>query len=278
MSVKEALEERYHTPLTRFGRGSEARTYRGNGLVFKVYAPKECNSALREYRNIIRAGLSGWAKEHFLLEGHGIFVIREYPGQPLSPQNVNDAAIEHLAQFFDRLHTVHEPGETNRDVLEYRLELFTEWLSAIPEAMKLVAQIRAQLDELVGIPLSFCHKDPWAGNILLKNPDTDGGFPPALVVDWARAAGEDPARDLAIFKTGSLDQLGDSAATRYLGQMVNLHHKADELWARLRLWIPLTYLHDLYWFRRNEPQGFEAALAEKLPRALKYYEAGNTVH
>lgn len=271
MSVKEALEARYHTPLTRFGRGSEARTYRGGGLVFKVYAPRESNSALREYRNFGRAGLGGWAVEHFLLEGHGIFVLREYPGTPLGPENVNDAAIEHLARFFDRLHRIREPGETNRDVLEYRLELFTEWLSDVPDALGLIGRLKNRLDELVGVPLSFCHKDPWAGNILLKNPEVDGGFPPALVVDWARAAGEDPARDFAIFKTGSLDPLGEVRAKRYLEHMVNLQRDPQGLWARLHLWIPLTYLHDLYWFRRNEPDGFAAAMREKLPRALEFY-------
>jgi thiamine kinase len=271
VSVKEALETRYNTLLTRFGRGSEARTYRGGGLVFKVYAPKESNSALREYRNIVRAGLKSWAVDHFLLEGYGIFVLKEYPGKPLSPENTNDQAIEHLAEFFDHLHRNREPGETNRDVLEYRLELFTEWLSDIPEALGLIGGLKSRLEELVGIPLSFCHKDPWAGNILLKNLEAEGEYPPALVVDWARAAGEDPARDFAIFKTGSLDQFGEVQAKRYLEHMVNLQRDAQDLWARLHLWIPLTYLHDLYWFRRNEPNGFEAAMKEKLPRALEFY-------
>lgn len=271
MSIREALEGRYQTQLSRFGRGSEARTYRGNGLVFKVYPPQESNSALREYRNMLRAGLKEWAVEHFLLEGHGIFVLKEYPGSPFSPEHFTPSALANLADFFDRLHSIREPGETNRDVLEYRLELFTEWLTGIPEAIGLIDEIKSRLDKLVGIPLSFCHKDPWAGNILLKNPEVDGQYPPALVVDWARAAGEDPARDLAIFKTGSLDLLGEAQARRSLKQMVELHSKSGELWARLQLWVPLTYLHDLYWFKRKDPAGFEAALADKLPRALGFY-------
>lgn len=277
MSVKEALESRYQTHLTRFGQGSEARTYRGGGMVFKVYAPQESNSALREYRNMVRAGLKEWAVEHFLLEGHGIVVLKEYLGEPFSAQALTEAALSNLAQFFDQLHSIREPGETNRDVLEYRLELFAEWLSDIPEAIQLISEIKKRLDELVGIPLSFCHKDPWAGNILLKNPTVDGDYPPALVVDWARAAGEDPARDIAIFKTGSLDLLGEAESRQYLRQMVSQHRQRQELWGRLQLWIPLTYLHDLYWFKRKEPTGFAAALAAKLPRALDCYQNFETI-
>jgi aminoglycoside phosphotransferase (APT) family kinase protein len=171
------------------------------------------------------------------------------------------------------LHRIKEPGQTNRDVLEYRLELFSEWLNEIKDARWLIEQLKNRLDEMVGVPLSFCHKDPWAGNILLKNPGAQGDQPPALVVDWARAAGEDPARDLAIFKTGSLDLLGEAEARRRLRQMVNQHHQGQELMSRLRLWVPLTYLHDLYWFRRNEPGGFEAAMTDKLPRGLEFYRS-----
>lgn len=266
-----ALQERYQTKLTPLGQGSEAHTYHGNGLVFKVYSPKDSNSALREARNMSRSGLGEWVVGHFLLDGHGILLLKEYPGKPFSSGAVNDEVIEYLAQFFNRLHQIKEPGQTNRDVLEYRLELFSEWLTDIKDAVWLIAQLKSRLDEMVGVPLSFCHKDPWAGNILLKNPGVEGDYPPALVVDWARAAGEDPARDLAIFKTGSLDLLGEAEARRRLRQMVSLHHECDGLMHRLQLWVPLTYLHDLYWFRRNEPSGFEAAMADKLPRGLDFY-------
>lgn len=272
MNWLNTLQERYQTQLTPFGQGSEARTYRGGGLVFKVYPPKDSNSALREARNMSRAGLGEWVVSHFLLEGHGVFVLKEYPGKPFSPDAVSDGVIEHLAQFFNRLHQVKEPGQTNRDVLEYRLELFSEWLTDIKDAVWLISQLKNRLDEMIGIPLSFCHKDPWAGNILIKNVEAKGDHPPALVVDWARAAGEDPARDLAIFKTGSLDLLGESESRRRLRQMVDLHDEGDQLWQRLQLWVPLTYLHDLYWFRRNEPAGFEAAMRDKLPRGVEFYK------
>jgi thiamine kinase len=268
-----ALQERYQTKLVPYSTGSEARTFHGNGLVFKVYAPKDSNSALREARNMSRAGLGEWVVTHFLLEGNGVLVLKEYPGKPFSQEAINDKAIEHLADFFDRLHQIKEPGQTNRDVLEYRLELFSEWLKDIPEGLWLIQQLKSRLDQLVGIPLSFCHKDPWAGNILLK-AQPQGEYPPALMVDWARASGEDPARDLAIFKTGSLDLLGESEARRRLRQVVDLHHQGDALWQRLRLWVPLTYLHDLYWFRRNQPQGFEEAMKNKLPRGLEFFKGG----
>ncbi len=271
MEIIPALESLYGFPITPYGQGSEARTFRGGGKVFKVFNPKQSNTALREARNMNRAGLGEWVSEHFLLQGYGVLVMREFEGAPMRTLP-SERDIAFIGRFFDQLHQSKEPGSTNRDVLEYRLELFQEWLRDVPEAIDLAKEIAVRLDELVGVPLSFCHKDPHAGNVLIRAAELgEDVLPPALVIDWARAAGEDPARDLAIFKTGSLDQFSESDSRRLLRVVLDQHQGRQALAARLGLWVPLTYLHDLYWFKRNEPSGFEAALKEKLPRAVAFY-------
>lgn len=51
--------------------------------------------------------------------------------------------------------------------------------------------------------------------------------------------------------------------------MARLYPK--EVRERLAFYVPLTYLHDLHWFRTKEPQGFPQALEEKLPKALAFF-------
>jgi thiamine kinase len=120
--------------------------------------------------------------------------------------------------------------------------------------------LEPRLPRLAGVPRAFAHNDLWAGNVLVAR---DGAV---LVVDWSRAGGEDPARDLAILTTGSLSLLPQARCLEALRKIVRRYPDPEGIWERLGIWIPLTFLHDLYWFRDKEPQGFEAALADKLPR------------
>jgi thiamine kinase len=128
--------------------------------------------------------------------------------------------------------------------------------------------------EVAGTPQAFCHRDPHAGNILLKHPEAQG-VPEALVVDWVRAQPDDPARDLAILTTGTLVLLGEEKAIAALQSIVRRYREPKALWRRLRFWVPLTYLHDMHWFRTKEPTGFEAAVADKMPKALRFYQDFN---
>jgi thiamine kinase len=277
--IKRQLEQRYHTPLTPLVSGAEARTFAGDSLVFKIYSPEAAwpeqpvgiYAARLEALNMTKAGLGSWVVEALEIAGHGVFITRRYPGQNFEPARFSPAALESLAGFFRRLHQIKEPGVVSRTRLEDRLGQFGGTLCDLTEACKLVEALRQHLDEIAGTPQAFCHRDPHAGNILLKNPGVKGQIPEALVVDWVRAQPDDPARDLAILTTGTLDLLGEQAALEALRYIVQGYPDAQTLWPRLRFWVPLTYLHDMHWFRTKEPSGFAAAVADKMPKAWHFY-------
>lgn len=274
------LEQRYQVKLHPIGAGSEARTFAADGLVFKVYGPTPVwegqpaglYAARLEVLNMTKAGLGDWAVEVFELQKHGILVSRRYPGHNFSPGRFSQAALTSLAGFFRQLHQIREPGVVSKSRLEARLSQFGGTLHDLPDARELVWCLRQHLDEVAGTPQAFCHRDPHAGNILLKDQGTNSGVPDALVVDWVRAQPDDPARDLAILTTGTLVLLGEAEALGALQHIVTFYPDAPTLWSRLRFWVPLTYLHDMHWFRTKEPSGFEAAVAEKMPRAMRFYE------
>ncbi|AEB12314.1 aminoglycoside phosphotransferase [Marinithermus hydrothermalis DSM 14884] len=264
------LEARFGFPLTLVGDGLEARVLRGGPYVFKVYAPPERALVRREARNMARAGLSERVVEVLddaTLDGYGALIMQAFEGQPLTAARFNDRVLAYLSGFLQRLHTLPEAGRTSSTELAARLDAFAQALRDLPEATELIQQLKGHLAQVGGVTHRFSHRDLWAGNILVR----EGGE--ILIVDWARAGGEDPARDLAILKTGTLDLLGEAAATHTLRRIVRQYPEPQALWARLRFYVPLTYLHDLYWFRTKHPEGFAEAVRDKLPRARRFYEA-----
>lgn len=285
MEILPALEARYRLQLTPLVGGAEARIFAGNGLVFKVYPPETPSwqpggiyAARLEALNMTKAGLEDWVIEAFPLHGHGILVSRRYPGSSFVPEHFSSRALSCLAQFFVQLHAIREPGVLSRSRLLARLSQFGGTLYDLPKAQQLVGWLWQHVEEVAGTPQAFCHRDPHAGNILLKDPDTGTSLaearslPEALVVDWVRAQPDDPARDLAILTTGTLVLLGEEKAIMALQSIVRSYPEPESLWPRLRFWVPLTYLHDMHWFRTKEPAGFEAAVADKMPKALRFYQ------
>lgn len=249
-------------PLKPLGRGLEARVFAGNGRVFKVYKPKERDLAFKEAKNLARAGLGTWVLGVEVLEaGHGVLILKRFPGAPFAPERFDDRALASLGAFLLRLHRLPEAGALDLNAIQERLLRFKSALSGVLGAPEVAARIEPRLVLLEGVRPVFCHTDLWAGNVLLAE---DGQ---TFVVDWARARGEDPARDLAILKTGSLDLLGHSTALDALRRIVRRYPEPQALWARLGFWIPLTYLHDLYWFLTKAPEGLEEAIRTKLPLA-----------
>jgi thiamine kinase len=284
VEILPALEARYQMHLTPLVDGADARTFAGDGLVFKVYSPETPSwqpggiyAARLEALNMTKAGLGEWVVEAFPLNHHGILVIKRYPGSNFVPERFTNQALDCLAQFFVQLHTIREPGVVSQARLQDRLSQFGGTLHDLPQAQQLVGWLWQQVEEVAGTPQAFCHRDPHAGNILLKNPGAAASaaeartLPEALVVDWVRAQPDDPARDLAILTTGTLVLLGEEKATRALQAIVRRYPQPESLWPRLRFWVPLTYLHDMHWFRTKEPPGFEAAVADKMPKALRFY-------
>ena len=249
-------------PLNPLGRGLEARVFAGNGRVFKVYKPKERELAFKEAKNLARAGLGDWVLGVEVLEaGHGVLILRRFAGEPFSPERFDDRSLASLSAFLLRLHRLPEAGALDARAIGERLLRFQSALAEIPGAREVAERIAPRLALLEGVRPGFCHTDLWAGNVLLAD---DGQ---TFVVDWARAKGEDPARDLAILKTGSLDLLGPETGLDVLRRIVRRYPEPQALWARLGFWIPMTYLHDLYWFLTKAPEGLKEAIRTKLPLA-----------
>lgn len=285
MEILPALEARYQMQLTPLVGGAGARTFAGNGLVFKVYPPETSSwqpggvyAARLEALNMTKAGLGDWVIEAFTLHQYGILVSKRYPGSSFVPERFSDRALSCLAQFFVQLHAIREPGVISRSRLADRLNQFGSTLYDLPQAQQLVGWLWQHVDEVAGTPQAFCHRDPHAGNILLKHPGADESLAPArplpeaLLVDWVQAQPDDPARDLAILTTGTLVLLGEEKAIVALQTIVGYYPQPELVWPRLRFWVPLTYLHDMHWFRTKEPAGFKAAVADKMPKALRFYQ------
>ncbi|WP_298628268.1 aminoglycoside phosphotransferase family protein [uncultured Thermus sp.] len=256
--------------LTPLG-GFEARVYTDGDQVYKVYRPQEAHLAALEARRMARAGLGSLVLGVAQVAGHGVLITRRFPGEPFTPKFFTPKALAALSHLFLSLHRLPEPGYVEHQELQERLELFAESLHEIPEARSLIQALKREVGMAAGVERRFCHRDAWAGNLLLKVPESpfqEG--PEVLLVDWVRSGGDDPARDLALLKTGSLDLLGEEAARKVLFRLARFYPR--EVRERLAFYVPLTYLHDLHWFRTKKPEGFQEALEEKLPRALGFFQ------
>ncbi|GHF30187.1 aminoglycoside phosphotransferase (APT) family kinase protein [Deinococcus metalli] len=251
------LEARYGT-LTPMDSGMQSRVYaaRGGEVVVKVYRNRRGDHA-REAENLRRAGMAHMVVDVVQADGIEALIMRRFAGRPLRAEDI-PRALPSLRAALGALHRdVH--GTVDLGKVEQRLRRFRSALAAFP------------LDDLFGAverPLeagrlahaaSFCHLDLWQDNILIS----DGGE--VLLIDWTKAAYDDPLRDLALLKTGTLDLLPPDDA---MAAALSFLPGADRATlARYRAYIALTTLHDLYWFLMNEPYEFEAQRARKVPRA-----------
>ncbi len=266
-ALKGLLPQEGFARLTPLG-GFEARVYTDGERVYKVYKREEAHLAALEAKRMARAGLGDLVLGVVEAEGQGVLVTRRFPGRPFSPEGFTAKTLPALSHLFLSLHRLPEPGEVGREELLERLESFCESLGAVLEARALLEALKREVDLAAGVARRFCHRDAWAGNLLLKEPGAEGLE--VILVDWVRAGGDDPARDLALLKTGSLDLLGEERAREALFRLARLYPK--EVRERLAFYVPLTYLHDLHWFRTKRPEEFPEALKEKLPKALAFFQ------
>ncbi|MFC4636819.1 phosphotransferase family protein [Deinococcus hohokamensis] len=251
------LEARFG-PLTPMDSGMQSRVYttQDAALVVKVYRNQQGHHCL-EADNMRRAGMGDWVVDAVEADGVEALILRRFPGRPLRAADLPRA----LPALRDIVATLHRQrhGHVNLRRVQDRLRRFHSALAAYPlddlfEAVELPLE-RGQLDG----PASFCHLDLWQDNILI---DGDGRV---LVIDWTKAAWDDPLRDLALLKTGTLDLLGADESLH--AALSFLPDTGEATLRRYRAYLALTTLHDLYWFLMNEPYEFEGERARKVPRA-----------
>ncbi len=255
MSRYPTLEARYG-PLTPFDQGADGRVFAAGDVVIKVFRGHS-GEHQQEARNMRRAGFGQNILEAMEVDGADVLVMRRFNGTPPGPQDV-PRVVQPVGAFMRDLHARRE-GTVDLGRLRARLRRFRPALAAYP----LTALFEAVEEPLergeLAVPAAFCHLDLWADNILLNRETGE-----VRVIDWTRAHPDDPIRDLALFKTGTLDLLPrDEAFARALDLLPDEPHAL----VRLRAYLAHTYLHDLYWFLMNEPYAFDQAYAEKLPRA-----------
>jgi aminoglycoside phosphotransferase (APT) family kinase protein len=219
-----------------------------------------------------RAGLGEWVLDTLevqpealpqleLREPVEVLVMRRFPGHPIRPEEIG-AALPALGAFLRQLHTIHG-SSVDLESLRAKLERFDTSLSALSiraDLEPLFAFVRKALrGDALRVTSSLCHLDLWSSNVLFAPPDR------VLVVDWHKSAYDDPARDYALFFTGTLELLPVREARDFILRLTDAEGVTD----RLLPYIALSTLHDLYWFQTKQPDGFTAALNLKLPRTLE---------
>lgn len=242
-------------PLERLGGGVHSRVYTAGDYVVKIYRNFLGWHEL-EASNMRRAGLGDWVVETLEADDAQVLILRRFAGRPVTAAEL-PGVLPDLQEFLRGLHADRQ-GDVDLARVRERLRRFRTALSggglddlfdAVEEPLR-----RGQL----AARASFCHLDLWSDNILVS------GSGELLVIDWTRASLDDPIRDLALLKTGTLDLLSPAASVDAALALL-----PDEPGARVRLraYIAHTYLHDLYWFLMREPYEFDAQRAIKVPRA-----------
>lgn len=265
------LEARYG-PLTPMDSGMQSRVYttQDGAAVVKVYRNRK-GQHRTEARNMLQAGMGGWLLGVTEADGVEALIMRRFAGHPLAAADV-PRALPHLRQIVATLHS-QQGGRVDLDRVRERLMRFRSALAAYPLS-DLFGAVELPLERgLLDQKAVFCHLDMWHDNILITDaPDAArsaqegaGQAEEVLLIDWTRADWDDPLRDLALLKTGTLDLLG---AGRSLEAALSfLPDRAPATLTRYRAYLALTTLHDLYWFLMNEPYEFDTQMEFKVARA-----------
>lgn len=263
--IFETLEQEFGH-LERIGGGFQSRVYAVIGTngqperIIKVFRESIGLNRLEAF-NMVRAGFGDWVLGARNLNGLELLEIRHLPGKPLEADDIVKA-MQGMTSFLHKLHAHIGFESVNLAGVRAKLERFRRTLTE-PDHEPLFKLVRNALQlGTLEVEARLCHLDLHSANILMTE---DGRV---LVVDWTRSDWDDPARDIAIFTTGTLDQLEVETAFE-LGFGLA---KTEGVQARFGAYIALQTLNDLHWFRTRNPTGYEQAHAIKLPRALKILE------
>ncbi|HWG85337.1 MAG TPA: phosphotransferase, partial [Deinococcales bacterium] len=238
----------------------------------RVYVQREKGRVLKAYREA--TGLNRLEAEHMRRAGHEewllgtreiggleVLELRYFPGRPACDADFRPV-LPRLAQTLERLHSIRGPRAVDVRAVVERAERFHAALGDERLDSLLAAVREAAEGGVLDAPTSLCHLDLWCANILCAASGE------VLVVDWGRSGWDDPARDVAILKTGTLDALPAEEAEATALAMAG----GEGVRERLPAYVALQTLNDLDWYRRHEPRELEAELGRKLPRALRLLE------
>jgi hypothetical protein len=252
--------------VQRIGGGFQSRVYAVIGTdaepkrIIKVYREAIGLNRLEAF-NMVRAGFGEWVLGARNLNGLELLEVKHFPGEPLGANDIV-RAMPALTGFLQKLHAHVGFEGVNLAGVRAKLERFRRTLTE-PEHEPLFNLVRKSLQlGTLEVEARLCHLDLHSANILVAE---DGRV---LVVDWTRSDWDDPARDLAIFTTGTLDQLKVETAFELGFELA----KTEGVQARFGAYIALQTLNDLHWFRTRNLAGYEQAHAIKLPRALRILE------
>lgn len=248
--------------LTLIGGGYHSRVYANDrDQIIKVYKHNLGMHHL-EAANMTRAGLGNWLVGTFEVAGQEALVMKRFAGAPVDVLSIK-AALPALGAFLRQIHQEQfEPIDLSP--LKRKLELFQNSLRAYATSLEpYFACLENALQQgILETNSSFCHLDLWFENILFNPPNQ------VRVVDWHKAALDDPARDYAILFTGTLELLPIAQATQAILELSRL----EGVDKRLPAYVALTTLHDLHWFSEKQPEGFQAAFDLKVPRVTWFLE------
>lgn len=271
--------ETIYGPVKRLGGGAHSRVFRlmaeGEGFgpgerIVKVYRRADGMNEI-EAGNMRRAGLDEWVigTRGPWTGGPEVLVLRYFPGTPITAAQIA-SGLEQLSSFLRGLHAHRAGRAVNLQPVRDKLRLFRSSLviEDRPLLKPLFGAVQEALESgVLEVEARLCHLDLWRANVLYGNGSPSGGR--VLVVDWGRSNWDDPARDHAILMTGTFDQLPAEEAVRTAFELVESAGVA----LRFAAYVSLQTLHDLHWFQIRDPGSFEAALEDKLPRAIMVIEA-----